>query len=151
MKDIVPGPASSDPRSFVTAGGLVFFKALDGAGASHLWRSDGTEAGTFLLKAVTASIEPPVAIGGTVFFAGLDGGLELWRTDGTPEGTLLVKDLSTSIGGGSPTNLTAVGAGALFRRGRRRRERTRAVAQRRDRGRHVPGQGHLSGLEQLEP
>jgi ELWxxDGT repeat protein len=114
VKDILPGPAGSDPRSFVTAGGLVFFKALDAAGASHLWRSDGTEAGTFPLKAVTASIEPPVAIGGTVFFAGLDGGIELWRTDGTLEGTVLVKDLSTSIGGGSPTNLTAVGPVLFF-------------------------------------
>ena len=114
VKDIVPGPASADPRSFVTAGGLVFFKAFDGAGASHLWRSDGTEAGTFALKAVTASIEPPVAIGATVFFAGLDNGLELWRTDGTLEGTTLVRDLSTSLGGGSPTDLTAVGATIFF-------------------------------------
>jgi ELWxxDGT repeat protein len=114
LKDIVPGAGGSSPWNFVTAGGLVYFKASDGAGANHLWRSDGTEAGTFPLKAVTSSIEPPVAIGGAVFFAGLDGGLELWRTDGTLEGTMLVRDLSSSVGGGSPTNLTAVGATLFF-------------------------------------
>src|SRR5262245_13967671 len=114
VKDILPGPAGSDPRNFVTAGGLVFFKAFDSVGAAYLWRSDGTEAGTVRLKATTASIDSPVAIGGTVFFVGLDGGLELWRTDGTPEGTVLVKDLSVSAGGGSPTGLTAVGETLFF-------------------------------------
>ena len=114
LKDIVPGAGSSSPWNFVAAGGLVFFKASDGAGAFHLWRSDGTEAGTFPLKTVNSSIEPPVAIEGTVFFAGLDNGFELWRTDGTLEGTVLVRDLSTSLGGGSPRNLTAVGATLFF-------------------------------------
>jgi ELWxxDGT repeat protein len=114
LKDIVPGAGSSSPWNFVAAGGLVFFKASDGAGAFHLWRSDGTEAGTFPLKTVNSSIEPPVAIEGTVFFVGLDGGLELWRTDGTPGGTVLVRDLSTSAGGGFPTNLTAVGETLFF-------------------------------------
>ena len=114
LKDIVPGVGGSSPWNFVAAGGLVFFKASDGAGAFHLWRSDGTEAGTFPLKPVNSSVEPPVAIGGTVFFAGRDNGLELWRTDGTLEGTVLVRDLSTSLGGGSPTDLTAVGATLFF-------------------------------------
>jgi ELWxxDGT repeat protein len=114
VKDIVPGPAGSDPRSFVTAGGLVFFKAEGAAGALSLWRSDGTEAGTFPLKATTSSPEPPVAIGATVFFVGSDGGLELWRTDGTLAGTMIVRDLSTSLGGGFPNNLTAVGETLFF-------------------------------------
>lgn len=114
VKDLVPGPASSDPRTLLSTGGQVFFKASDAAGASHLWRSDGTEAGTFPLKAVTSSVEPLVAIAGTVFFTGVDGGFELWRTDGTLEGTVLVKDLSTSPGGGFPTGLTAVGETLFF-------------------------------------
>src|SRR5262245_27781837 len=58
VKDIVPGPAGSDPRTFVAAGGLVFFRASDGAGGFRLWRSDGTEAGSFPLKAVTSTPEP---------------------------------------------------------------------------------------------
>ena len=114
VRDIVPGPAGSDPRSFVTAGGLVFFKAVGATGALSLWRSDGTEAGTFPLKATTSSQEPPVAIGATVFFTGSDGGVELWRTDGTLAGTVIVRDLSTSIGGGLPTNLTALGETLFF-------------------------------------
>jgi ELWxxDGT repeat protein len=117
LKDVVPGAGGSSPWNFVTAGGLVFFKASDGTGGHHLWRSDGTEAGTFPLKAVTSSIEPTVAIGGTVFFVGRDNGLELWRTDGTLEGTVLVRDLSTSLGGGLPTDLTAVGDTLFFAAG----------------------------------
>jgi ELWxxDGT repeat protein len=52
-----------------------------------LWSTDGTRAGTLLLKHCGGECVPAVA-NGAVFFAvtGADGE-QLWRTDGTPEGT----------------------------------------------------------------
>ena len=66
-----------------------------------LWRSDGTAAGTVLLKALDlpGSPDDPMApqltpAGDRLFFrvnAG-PGRVELWQTDGTPEGTARVRE-----------------------------------------------------------
>ncbi|OJJ15660.1 hypothetical protein BKI52_37895 [marine bacterium AO1-C] len=45
VKDINPGTFSSNPQNFIAWNGKVYFKADFG-----LWVSDGTEAGTQLLK-----------------------------------------------------------------------------------------------------
>ena len=68
----------------------------------ELWKSDGTEAGTVMVK----EIEPGynqynggarylTAAGDTLYFTADDGihGLELWKSDGTEAGTVMVKDL----------------------------------------------------------
>ena len=49
--DIATGPASSNPRGGVAAGGRLFFVA-DGAEGAEIWRSDGTPAGTQLVQDV---------------------------------------------------------------------------------------------------
>jgi ELWxxDGT repeat protein len=78
-----------------------------------LWRSDGTEAGTYAL--VNSCCLPfiqhgpalaPVPDG--VVFAGHNpyGGVELWRSDGTRPGTLVLREINTVTGDSSPTNLT---------------------------------------------
>ena len=41
VKDIRPGPGSSEPGHLVALGGTLLFDAIGG-----LWRSDGTAAGT---------------------------------------------------------------------------------------------------------
>ena len=52
VKDICPGPASSQIKNMVVSGGKVFFTATDGNQGKQLWISDGTLGGT---KAVTTS------------------------------------------------------------------------------------------------
>jgi ELWxxDGT repeat protein len=49
VKDInpIPFPEGSEPNDLVSAGGLSYFGADDGDSGSELWRTDGTEAGTF--------------------------------------------------------------------------------------------------------
>jgi ELWxxDGT repeat protein len=47
VKDIVPGPGSSSPSQLTNVGGTLFFTV---AGRSQLWKSDGTAAGTVLVK-----------------------------------------------------------------------------------------------------
>jgi ELWxxDGT repeat protein len=80
-----------------------------GCWGAELWRSDGTEAGTVLVKDIAAGTRSSQPQGLTVvetapgvyrvFFAANDGvsGFELWQSDGTETGTVLVR--GHSIGG----------------------------------------------------
>jgi len=105
-------------------GGAVYYLAGSQAGGlagRGLWRSDGTAAGTVLLKPLGAqpSLLPErvsfAALGGALFFDADDGehGRELWRTDGTAAGTLLVKDIAPGAASSSPASLVASG-GLLY-------------------------------------
>jgi ELWxxDGT repeat protein len=78
--------------------GTLHFDASDGVHGTELWRSDGTEAGTTMLKDLNpagGSNPGPffAEIKGISYFFTLPGGsvFELWRTDGTAAGTTFVK------------------------------------------------------------
>ena len=103
VKDIFPGN-SSNPGGFAESNGIVFFAALNATNNSELWRSDGTDAGTFLVKEINTSTGSAPGsnprfltnVNGTIFFSAFDPihGIELWKTDGTEAGTVLVADIS---------------------------------------------------------
>src|SRR5262249_53701415 len=70
--------------------------------AHGLWRSDGTPAGTILVKLVGGSSPPEslTPVSGTLYFVlcQLNSvGYALWKSDGTTAGTVMVKDLDPSI------------------------------------------------------
>lgn len=93
---------------------LLFFLLSDGR-QWQLWRSDGTESGTFKVSEVPAS--GPLAGDGTgVFFIGFDAahGYELWRTNGTREGTGRVRDIFPGPGDSGPAELKVVDGVLLF-------------------------------------
>jgi ELWxxDGT repeat protein len=79
-----------------------------------LWKSDGTAAGTVLVKdivpgTVGSSSSQLVAVGSRqVFFAADDGttGTEIWRSDGTAAGTKLFFDLRPGRESSAPMELT---------------------------------------------
>lgn len=55
VKDIFPGPASGSPPSgtgMAVANGFIIMTANDGSNGVELWRSDGTEAGTEVIKEI---------------------------------------------------------------------------------------------------
>ncbi len=95
----LPIAASSAPANFVTVGSTVFFTAFTSANGRELWKTDGTAAGTVLVKDIRAgytSSNPAymTEVGGVLFFRASNGnGHELWKSDGTAAGTVMVKDL----------------------------------------------------------
>jgi ELWxxDGT repeat protein len=139
VKDLQPGSASSSPYNLTVSNGILFFSAevravpvsepegesveetyAEGDYGRELWRSDGTEAGTILVRDIRpggGGSDPYelTDVGGTLYFTANDGSTdyELWKSDGTEAGTVLVKDIRP--GGGSwPSNLTGVGATLYF-------------------------------------
>jgi len=111
---------SSDDVTALVIGETLFFSADDGSHGRELWKSDGTEAGTVLIKDIyTGSTGSSPAnfkvIDGTLYFVAThaSSGKELWKSDGTESGTVLVKDINTS-GNASPGNLTVLGSHIYF-------------------------------------
>jgi len=113
VADINAGASSSSPGSLLASNSALLFSATDATHGDELWRSDGTTAGTFLVRDInpTGDSDPIslVKLGGIVLFHADDGvhGAELWRTDGTAAGTFLVKDIDPA-GSGYPDYLTQV-------------------------------------------
>lgn len=122
VADLWSGTSGSGPEALTAVGGSVYFSAHDGTGR-HLFKTDGTAAGTIkLTPAGTSSSYEIAATGsGTVFFTADDfvHGRELWKTDGTPAGTEMVTDIRTTGSYGytyssSPHDLTTLGGKVFF-------------------------------------
>lgn len=122
VKDIRPGLASAFGDGFADAAevnGILYFRANDGVHGSEIWRTDGTEAGTYLLADVNPGTANSAAsgektltnVGGTLYFSATDGVsfASVWKSDGTSEGTALVR----TFDGVAPKNLVNV-SGLLY-------------------------------------
>ncbi|MBZ4417281.1 ELWxxDGT repeat protein [Myxococcus sp. RHSTA-1-4] len=102
--DVWPGDADSTPVFLANANGTLYFQAFDALAGGEPWRSDGTEAGTVRIAAISSLAFPGAsaftAVGDTVYFVADDGwsGRELWKTNGTPLGTMLVKNINVGLG-----------------------------------------------------
>jgi uncharacterized repeat protein (TIGR01451 family) len=107
--------------TMVNLGGTIFFQADDGRNGTELWRTDGTAAGTVLVKDICpgACASRPAwltVVGSTLFFAADDGahGRELWKSDGTAAGTQLVADISPGLTASNPYGFQELGGKLLF-------------------------------------
>ena len=103
LGDFNTATADSAPSNFVEAGDVAYFVADDGIHGRELWLTDGTAAGTRLVKDINPS--PPhyrngspagmssptglTVMNGVLYFFAFDGVAEpaLWRSDGTADGT----------------------------------------------------------------
>jgi len=119
----MPGPwgrFAYPPAEYVVIGDSAFFFADDGISGVELWRTDGTEAGTRMVRDIFpgpgSSLPTSLTnLNGTLFFVADDGthGVELWKSDGTAAGTRLVKDIRPGPDNSWPAEL-AVGRSLVF-------------------------------------
>jgi ELWxxDGT repeat protein len=97
--------------------GTLFFYAYENPNGSppSLWKTDGTEAGTTLVKRGVLDDETPASrparVGNTLYFFGAAG---LWKTDGTEAGTVEVRPSSVAGSLTNISNLAAVGDRLFF-------------------------------------
>lgn len=84
---------------FVNVNGTLFFTANDGANGVELWKSNGTDASTVMVKNLTSgtgssSLNNLTSFKGRLFFMTF-GGRDLWTSDGTGPGTQVVRHFGT--------------------------------------------------------
>ena len=112
VKNIYPGfmfagvANNSEPRYLTNVNGLLYFTANDGINGRELWKSDGTEAGTVMVKDIntynnvsdsSSDAAMLTDVNGVLYFTcnNIDNGYELWKSDGTANGTVMIKDIYT--------------------------------------------------------
>jgi ELWxxDGT repeat protein len=97
--DINATTQSSNATHLTAVGSLSYFVADDGIHGMELWKSDGTAAGTVLVKDInpgSVGFYPSslTNVNGTLFFTTVTG-TGLWKSDGTAAGTVLVRPSRT--------------------------------------------------------
>jgi ELWxxDGT repeat protein len=119
VKDINPGDQPSEIFGLALLDGTTYFAATDGTNGFELWKSDGTEGVTQMVKDINPSgdgcCSQIAVVGDTLYFGADDGthGNEVWKSDGTSDGTEMVEDIDPA-GSGSPTLLTGAGGTPFF-------------------------------------
>ncbi len=145
VADIVPGtftdyygtyPNASSPQDLTAVGNTLFFTADDGVNGRELWKTDGTSAGTSLVRDIAPGSYTNYKYGygyaqspnqstpsqltefnGVLYFVAKDSAenTELWRSDGTNAGTTVVAEIgSGSVGGVSVDDELAIFNGRLY-------------------------------------
>src|SRR5262249_127342 len=115
-KDLSPGSGDAYPCELTDLDGTLYFVAAEQMKASGypdgtLWKSDGTEAGTVLVKDGFGlrALSELTAVNGMLFFNHCGS---LWKSDGTTTGTVFLKAFPSIFSG--PDNLTDVGGTLYF-------------------------------------
>lgn len=114
LKDCNPQNGSSNQYGHVDLNNNLFFVADDGVNGEELWKSDGTEKGTTMVKNIgfehfRSFPKELTRVNDILYFTANDEkhGNELWKSDGTEMGTVLVKDINKGKSSSQPSLLTA--------------------------------------------
>jgi ELWxxDGT repeat protein len=128
VSDIIPGTVGAlddfgGGSDLIPIDGKLYFAVQGQLDASQIWTSDGTAAGTHLVKDLDASTVPGqpgwigpsnlLALDGRLLFTaeqdvplGESGETALWISDGTAEGTVPFNTVSGQIAGTTATTIT---------------------------------------------
>src|SRR6185312_2025797 len=99
-------PGYDQVTTLTVVGDTLYFEAHHPQTGRELWKTDGTPAGTSLVRDLSLANGQPVefdginhpsvmqGVGNTLYFTtGLQTGFQLWRSDGTSDGTTRVAAL----------------------------------------------------------
>lgn len=124
VKVFTPGSSfGQNAQNLIAVGNTLYFRNWNAETGIELWKSDGTELGTVLVKDINAGSangavsNSIVGMGGVVYFIADDGvhGAELWRSDGTEAGTYLIEDILPGAEGSNMGALTVSAERVLFK------------------------------------
>lgn len=102
VKDINPS-GDSNPQHLMVYDGKMYFCADDHINGYALWKSDGTESGTSMVRdfhvhtsSYNGHVTPLIVYNDKLYLEVVNGDpvTELWVTDGTEAGTALVKSIN---------------------------------------------------------
>lgn len=120
VRDIYPGDRSM-PDWLTPIEDQLFFSATTAAQGRELWKTDGTFAGTQLVKDIAADAassdpEELTEHDGVLYFTAqaASGARTLWRSDGTAAGTLPVTVEHEGSPGVDPFGLASTSLGLVF-------------------------------------
>lgn len=126
LKDLNPGstgstPNSSFPKFVAKIGNRIFFTATTASEGFELWSTDGTSAGTQLLKDINpgaGSSYPSefLVVGTNLVFSATSPnyGNELWISDGSPAETRLLKDINPGPKSSGPVSFNGLDSTRIF-------------------------------------
>jgi len=120
VKEINPGSASAYPLQLTQARGELYFLATTPENGTELWRSDGTEAGTALVRDIKVgpegvNITEMVEVSGTLFFnIQYKQGAALWKVPGPTTTASELTKLAPTDAGAAIYDLTGVGNALYF-------------------------------------
>ncbi|MBR9921851.1 MAG: T9SS type A sorting domain-containing protein [Bacteroidetes bacterium] len=112
LKDMNPGIGDgmatyATDDLLLVAGDKMYFQGYTDDLGREPWVTDGTEAGTYLIKDINEGVQSShanlfIEYNDLIYFVATnyDNGFELWRTDGTEAGTWMVKDIYEGIQNG---------------------------------------------------
>jgi ELWxxDGT repeat protein len=119
IKDLNLAPASSNPADFLTIGAITYFAANDGVHGNEIWRTDGSQAGTYMVKDLNPDGDGNptdlINYNGKLMFLAGNNQSELWISDGTSAGTRDLRDFqSAQIQEGNFPNLAVLPNAVVF-------------------------------------
>ncbi|MFY2564250.1 hypothetical protein ACN469_42055 [Corallococcus terminator] len=127
VKIVVPAGTPESPFFVVTPEGIrdvqgkAYFSVNFRDGSATLWRSQGTDASTVVVKSFSATtparnVFSLAPLGSRLLFQvhTPETGLEPWITDGTDAGTHLVKDVTPGTESSSFSQVSVFGGAATF-------------------------------------
>ncbi len=124
LADIVPGPGHSNPNRYShdPSRGDAVFSAGPSPVEQQLWRTDGTEAGTYPLTDGSPHGIDGVALAAPKLWAFASSelganGSEPWITTGARETTMPMGDVDTATESSNPRDFVRLGDGVLFAAG----------------------------------
>jgi ELWxxDGT repeat protein len=131
VADVYPGRKNAgfpDLPALAAVNSTLYFAGDDGVHGRQLWRTDGTEAGTRMVKVIApggkdadAKLGSLTDVNGTLYFSATDGVhcRKLWKSDGTEAGTVPINrdffpDTDPARPSDWPTRLTVVDGTLYF-------------------------------------